>query len=99
MVDQADRIIEDGQLTALTRACLEQHREVSRQAAVVLKLQVSAARITREQADATREALRRGVRRWSVHTSHEDREELVRIVGEELRAIAANPLLETPTRD
>jgi hypothetical protein len=85
LVAEADQVVKDGEPTALVRMLLDQHREVARQAASIVKLGISAARISAEQGAATAHEWRAAIRESGVSLSAEDQERLAEAFAERLR--------------
>jgi hypothetical protein len=94
LVAEADRVVKDGEPTALVRLLLDQHREIARQSQAVVKLGISAAKLSKETAQVARDAHERAIRRWSVRATREERDELLRLVAEEIRSVSAVRNLE-----
>jgi hypothetical protein len=89
LVAEADQVVKDGEVTALVRLLLEQHREVSRQAAAIVKLGISAARISAEQAAATAQEWRVAMRESGVVLTAAEQEQLAQAFAERLRLRSA----------
>ena len=85
LVAEADQVVKDGEVTALARLLLDQHREIAKQSQAIVKLGISAAKISAEQAEATAREWRAALRESGVLLSAEDQERLAQAFAERLR--------------
>jgi hypothetical protein len=96
LVDEGGVVSHDGEPTPLVRLLLSQEKEVATQAREIVRLGLSHARLSQETAQVARDAHERAIRRWSVRATREERDELLRLVAEEIRAVSAVRNLEPP---
>jgi hypothetical protein len=96
MVDESGAVVHDGEVVPLVRLLLHQEREVATQAREIVRLGLSHARLSQETAQVARDAHERAIRRWSVRATREERDDLLRLVAEEIRSVSAVRNLEAP---
>ena len=85
LVDESGQVVRDGEVTPLVRMLLDQHQEVARQARDIVKLGISAAKISAEQAEATAAEWRAAIRESGVLLSADDERRLASAFAERLQ--------------